>query len=607
MAIASGRFTNIVVKSLSTVIPAMTLSLLGGFIARAQAPLQETISVTIGDNGHIDNSFLGFHYEKQIMQGTMFRTTNTNLINIYHKLLGHKGTLRMGGNTNDTTYWCGIAPPGNGTLSDCITSGDVDEFAAFVKAIGWRVIYDVNEKSIPVTTYLPLSVAEAQYATRALGSNLWGFEYGNEPANTSTYFTNWNNFYDALGPDATYIGPAGANFTLNSPFAMMDGSRAALLTSHYYISGGTAPGITVDTMLASLDPGSTTLTTLQNNCASAVDLAKAYVGGTHRWRNAEANNYSGGGASGISNTFASSLWVLEYLFTIAQCGGQGVDIVNDVFDNNTFGYVPIYAGVPGGTNILVNNGPNVVEIRPEFYGLALWERIANGTIENATQMGLAGNGFHSYAINEDDGSYAVVLANNSETDTIEATVTLPRQYVGASYMTLTAPALDSTAPNVTLGGSDIGVDGSWAPRMRLLPMTMSGQAVRVTVNPASAVWVNLTNNTVLTGRIVSKFGGHGSHDIRQLKIGVTNNSTEPVTASQIDDFILTQTHGSPCTPVILGSVPVSMGDIAAGGTTNGDISIDFTACAADAHFSLNALFSANGGSATGVVVDNQAR
>jgi hypothetical protein len=607
MSIARRWLTNIVPTSLGIIIPAMALSLLGGPIARAQTPLQETITVTSGDNGHIDNSFLGFHYEKQIMQGTMFRTQNTNLINIYRKLLGHKGTLRMGGNTNDTTHWCGIAPPGNGTLSDCITSGDVDEFAAFVKAIGWRVIYDVNEKSTPVATYLPLSVAEAQYATHALGSNLWGFEYGNEPANNSAYFTNWDNFYNALGPDATYIGPAGANFTLNSPFAMMDGSRAALLTSHYYISGGTAPGVTVDTMLASLDQGSTTLTTLQNNCASAVELAKTYVSGTHRWRNAEANNYSGGGASGISDTFASSLWVLEYLFTIAQCGGQGVDIVNDVFNNNTFGYVPIYAGVPGGTDILVNNGPNVVEIRPEFYGLVLWERIANGTIENATPMGLAGNGFHSYAINENDGSYAVVLANNSETDAISATVTLPRQFAGASYMTLTAPALNSTAPNVTLGGSEIGVDGSWAPRMRLLPLTMSGQAVTVTVNPASAVWINLTNNTVLTGRILSRFGGHGTHDIRQLKIGVANNSTETATASQIDDFILTQTHGSPCTPGIGTPVPVSMGDIAAGGATSGEISIDFTGCAADAHFSLDVLFSANGGSATGVLVDNQAR
>ena len=607
MFISRCWFTNIVLTSLGIIIPSMTLFLLGGRIARAQVPLQETIAVTSGDNGHIDNSFLGFHYEKQIMQGTMFRTNNTNLINIYHKLLGHNGTLRMGGNTNDTTHWCGIAPAGNGTLSDCITSSDVDEFTAFVKAIGWRVIYDVNEKSTPVTTYLPLSVAEAQYAMRALGSNLWGFEYGNEPVNNTTYFANWNDFYNALGPDATYIGPAGANFTLNSPFAMTDGSRAALLTSHYYISGGTAPGITVDTMLASLDQGSTTLTTLQNNCASAVDLAKTYVGGTHQWRNAEANNYSGGGASGISDTFSSSLWVLEYLFTIARCGGQGVDIVNDVFDNNTFGYVPIYAGVPGGTDILTNNGPNVVEIRPEFYGLVLWERIANGTIENATQMGLAGSGFHSYAINENDGSYAVVLANNSETDTIQATVTLPRPYAGASYMTLTAPALDSTAPNVTLGGSTIGVDGSWAPRMRLLPMAMSGQAVTVTVNPASAVWVNLTNNTVLAGRIASKFGGHGTNDIRQLEISVDNNSTETATASQIDDLILAQTHGSPCTPVILSSVPVSMGDIPAGGSTGGGISINFTGCAADAHFRVDALFSANGGSATGVLVDNQAR
>ena len=585
------------------IISIIALFVLGGTTARAQTPLNEMITVSGGDNGYIDNSFLGFHYEKQIMQGTMFRTRNTNLINIYNKLLGNKGTLRMGGNTNDTTYWCGIGPPGNGTLSNCIMSGDVDEFAAFVKAIGWRVIYDVNEKSTPVTTYLPLSVAEAQYAMGALGSNLWGFEYGNEPANNTTYFTNWTNFYNTLGPTATYIGPAGANFTLNAPFAMADGSKVVLLTSHYYISSGTASGVTVDSMLASLDKGSTTLTTLQNNCAAAVNLAKTYVGGTHQWRNAEANNYSGGGASGISDTFASSLWVLEYLFTIAECGGEGVDIVNDVYSNNTFGYVPIYCGTGSAatdTNILVNNGPDVVEIRPEFYGLVLWERIANGTIENATQSGPAGNGFHSYAINENDGSYAVVLANNSETDTIRTTINLPRQYAGASYMTLTAPALDSTT-DVTLGGSAIGVDGSWARQMQLLPMTNSGQTVTVTVNPASAVWVNLTNNTVLTGGIASK---SGEQDARLWNMSVNNNGTGTATSSQIDDFILSQTYGAPCTPVIDTSVPVSMGDIAAGGSASGGIMIDFTGCPATARFSLDALFSANGGSTTGVLVLN---
>ncbi len=594
------------------IISTMGLFLLGGATARAQTPLYETITVSSGNNGYIDNSFLGFHYEKQIMQGTMFRTSNTNLINIYNNLLGSKGTLRMGGNTNDTTYWCGIGPPGDGTLSNCITSGDVDAFTAFVNAIGWRVIYDVNEKSTPVTTYLPLSVAEAQYAMADLGSNLWGIAYGNEPTVNTTYLTNWANFYNTLGPRAPYIGPEGANFTGNSPFALADGNKVMLLTSHYYIGSGTASGITGDGMLATLNADSSTLTTLQNDVIAAVNLADTYVGGTHQWRNDEANNYSSGGASGISDTFASSLWALEYLFTIAESGGEGVDIVNDVYDNNTLGYVPIYCGTGSAvtdTNILVDNGPDVVQIRPEFYGLVLWEKIANGTIENATQSGQAGNGFHSYAINENDGSYTVILANNSETDTIETTINLPRQYAGASYMTLTAPASDSTT-GVTLGGSAIGVDGSWTYQMQILPMSNSGQTVTVTVNPVSALWVSLTNNTVLTGSIASKSGAQND---RAWNISVDNNGTGTATASQIDQFTLTQTYGAACTPVIESPFPVSMGDIPAGGSASGSIMIDFAGCPATARFSLDALFSANfrlggnttaGGSTTGVLVLN---
>ncbi len=194
----------------------------------------------------------------------------------------------------------------------------------------------------------------------------------------------------------------------------------------------------------------------------------------------------------------------------------------------------------------------------------------------------------------------MVLANNSETDTIKTTINLPRQYAGASYMILTAPALDSTT-DVTLGGSAIGVDGSWARQMQLLPMTNSGQTVTVTVNPASAVWVNLTNNTVLTGSIASK---SGEQDARLWNIYVNNNGTVTAISSQIDNFILNQTYGSPCAPVIDTSGPVSMGDIAAGGSASGGIMIDFTGCPATARFSLDALFSANGGSTTGVLVLN---
>jgi hypothetical protein len=115
------------------------------------------------------------------------------------------------------------------------------------------------------------------------------------------------------------------------------------------------------------------------------------------------------------------------------------------------------------------------------------------------------------------------------------------------------------------------------------------------------VWVNLTNNNVLTGSIASKAGAQNA---RLWTISVNNNGTGTAASSQIDGFALTQTYGASCTPVIESSFPVSVGDIPAGGSASGGIMIDFTGCPATARFTLNGLFSANGGSTTGVIARN---
>src|SRR5580698_1785611 len=67
-----------------------------GQVVGETVTVSTTPATTIGNQGYIDNSFMGYHYENQILQSTELRATNTNLINVY-KLLGNKGTLRMGG------------------------------------------------------------------------------------------------------------------------------------------------------------------------------------------------------------------------------------------------------------------------------------------------------------------------------------------------------------------------------------------------------------------------------------------------------------------------------------------------------------------------------
>jgi hypothetical protein len=44
------------------------------------------------------------------------------------------------------------------------------------------------------------------------------------------------------------------------------------------------------------------------------------------YRIGECNSFSGGGASGVSNSYASSLWVIDFLFDVALGGSTGVNM-----------------------------------------------------------------------------------------------------------------------------------------------------------------------------------------------------------------------------------------------------------------------------------------
>jgi endo-1,4-beta-xylanase len=91
----------------------------------------------------------------------------------------------------------------------------------------------------------------------------------------------------------------------------------------------------------------------------------------------------------------------------------------------------------------------------------------------------------------------------------------------------------------------------------------------------------------LTLKVTSKSGTVGG--TRTWTVTATNPSSGPAYATQISGFTLTQTGGAACTPVITppGSFPISLGDIAAGGSANASFTIDFTGCSSIARFTLN--------------------
>jgi endo-1,4-beta-xylanase len=94
----------------------------------------------------------------------------------------------------------------------------------------------------------------------------------------------------------------------------------------------------------------------------------------------------------------------------------------------------------------------------------------------------------------------------------------------------------------------------------------------------------------LTFSISSK---SGERDARVWTLTATNGDAGPAYATQISAFTLRQTAGRPCSPVITapGGYPISLGDIATGGSASAAFTVDFASCDRFARFTLSVPWS----------------
>jgi Bacterial Ig-like domain (group 3)/FG-GAP-like repeat/Domain of unknown function DUF11/FG-GAP repeat len=116
--------------------------------------------------------------------------------------------------------------------------------------------------------------------------------------------------------------------------------------------------------------------------------------------------------------------------------------------------------------------------------------------------------------------------------------------------------------------------------------------------------VNTTFTAALSGAITSK---QGPANARVWTFSVTYTGAGTALAAQISGVTFTQTGsggGQPCTPVIATLFPVQVGNIAAGGSAQGNITVDFSACANAAQFSVGVRLAANNGAITGSISRN---
>jgi len=280
-------------------------------------------------------------------------------------------------------------------------------------------------------------------------------------------FTLWANLVHRYVRDSA-VGVAGPSLGrlgipwIHGPFtsdflAFMSGpAHADPITFHTYALLSQAP---------CPNPGCPTILNLLANYSShglAHEVApySAWLRDPQQLRVDETNSVTGGGVAGVSNTFASALWILDSLFEYARAGVAGINV--HTFPSASYA---LFSGPrPGGWVVY-----------PEYYGMLAFARAApagsrllsvSGTAAARTVSSVKvwavrapSGGLRIVAINKDLVAHTIVLRGAGvpykKTATIAVLQAPPTSIAAICPQPLALTGLCAHA-GVTLGGASFG-------------------------------------------------------------------------------------------------------------------------------------------------------
>jgi hypothetical protein len=424
----------------------------------------------------IPADFTGLSYESAILAANYFSPENRSVLGLLRRL-GRTGVLRIGGNTSDRTVWDGgtkVVP-----LHDIyvITPAIIDQLAAFLRILGWRLIYGLNlGNGTPET-----AAEEAAYVAHAVGPHLLAFQIGNEPDgfgawsgmrppgyDVSAFVAEWRAFADAIlsrVADAHFAGPAvAAEAQWMGPFVAAARDRLVLLTRHYYADGpARAPHVNVQRLLRSAPQARPVLEGVRT------------VADNHGlpYRITETNSIFAEGHRGLSDSLAAALWGVEWMFQVAEAGGAGV---NFHAGDHKF-YTPIAPSAEGRRHA-----------KPLYFAMLMFSEAGRGALVPA-HVEPPDSDVTVYATRADDGTLCLCLINKHLTRPARARIDPGRHIQAASLLRLTGDAANATT-GLTFGGAGVGDFGSWMP-LPAEPAQRQGRLVIAAVPPASAMIISM--------------------------------------------------------------------------------------------------------------------
>jgi hypothetical protein len=486
----SGLLLSVAIASVAVAL--LVVHLLLGVNRRAEhGPVRVAVWIDVRHPGApVPQRFLGLSFELSSL-GQIARYADSGNLATLLRSLG-PGVLRFGGASADTqAAWTDPVTPRPAWASVVLEIGELRKLRKLAARSGWRVLLTIG-----LIHYDPRAAArEARAAKAALGPWLAGIEVGNEP-NTyarhhfrplpwtySQYDAQVASYRRAIARVAPGIPFAGPDVSGSNAFARWGPSEAikekpALLTGHHYPLGcHDTPAPTIARLLSGR-----VRRLERNSLASYMSVSRASA---IPLRLDETNTVSCGGKAGISNTFASALWAVDYITQTMVGDAAGINLQGN--PANCRGYSPLCATTPARL------ARGALSAQPEWYALLLTKALIGDRPLRTTVASPERPNVAVMTLLADDGSLHFVIVDDDPPGASAAAVSLRvgRTFRSARILPLTAPSPGASS-GIELGGRAVARDGSWREPTRLRQIAAQGGVIALTVPPSSAALVTVT-------------------------------------------------------------------------------------------------------------------
>jgi hypothetical protein len=455
-----------------------TFAIGGASVSAARTTRPDVYATTVTVNtsgktvGEINSHYVGLSFESSGLDSGKF--DNVGDLTRLLKNLG-SSVLRFGGNSVDRAGFTGA------------TASALAGLARLAAASGWTVLYSENLGTFGPKTKGAVT-ADARNVSAALGAHLSAIACGNEPdlyhvnGDRSAAFTESDYLSESASclaavragaPGVTLAGPDTATTSWLSGYGAKEAGTVGWLDQHYYPLGcaqGTAPAQIAGTLLS---PALTAKeVAMFTKAASAAKTAHAHL------RMSETNTVACGGATGLSDSYASALWAVDYMLTGVKHGVVGMNFHGGLGMSCQL-YTP-----------LCQVGTNEYTAQPIYYGMLFTHLLGSGHLLPAavSTTSTAGN-VAAFALRPLTGGGLRLIVENLSQYHTNAALRVGGNPSSATVLHLTGPSLLATS-GVRIQGAAVAADGRFAPGK---PDTVgcSSGSCPVAIAPYSAVLVTV--------------------------------------------------------------------------------------------------------------------